>query len=81
MGYIFQNRPIELRLLEIPQAIQSLEGTRMELEDCAYNSLVNVVCTTDPLVAFDNADVCILVGGFPRKKGEILYVICAHFVI
>jgi len=68
-GYIFQDRPIELRLLEIPQAIQSLEGTRMELEDCAYPNLVNVVCTTDPLVAFDNADVCILVGGFPRRKG------------
>ena len=68
-GYIFQDQPIELRLLEIPQAIQSLEGTRMELEDCAYPNLVNVVCTTDPLVAFDNANVCILVGGFPRKKG------------
>ena len=44
----------------------------MELEDCAYPNLVNVVCTTDPLVAFDNADVCVLVGGFPRKKGENL---------
>ena len=64
-GYIFQDQPIELRLLEIA----SLEGTRMELEDCAYPNLQNVICTTDPLVAFDNVDVIILVGGFPRKKG------------
>lgn len=28
-----------------------------------------MICTTDPLIAFDNADVIILVGGFPRKKG------------
>ena len=69
-GYIFGNtQPIELRLLEIPHAIKSLEGTRMELEDCAYPCLRDVVCTTDPLVAFNNADVIVLVGGFPRKKG------------
>ena len=67
-GYIFGNtQPIELRLLEIPHAIKSLEGTRMELEDCAYPCLRDVVCTTDPLVAFNNADVIVLVGGFPRK--------------
>ena len=66
-GYIFQDQPIELRLLEIPQALASLPV--MELEDCAYPNLQNVICTTDPLVAFDNVDVIILVGGFPRKKG------------
>ncbi|KAL7547046.1 hypothetical protein ACHAWF_010364 [Thalassiosira exigua] len=68
-GCVFQDRPIELRLLEIPQAIKTLTGTRMELLDCAFPSLVDVVCTSDPLVAFDDADVIILVGGFPRKKG------------
>eukprot|EP00579_Thalassiosira_antarctica_P015872 CAMPEP_0201945060 /NCGR_PEP_ID=MMETSP0903-20130614/53711_1 /ASSEMBLY_ACC=CAM_ASM_000552 /TAXON_ID=420261 /ORGANISM="Thalassiosira antarctica, Strain CCMP982" /LENGTH=431 /DNA_ID=CAMNT_0048488119 /DNA_START=54 /DNA_END=1349 /DNA_ORIENTATION=- len=68
-GYIFQDQPVELRLLEIPQAIKSLSGTRMELLDCAFPCLTDVICTTDPLIAFKNANVIILVGGFPRKKG------------
>eukprot|EP00578_Thalassiosira_sp_NH16_P000220 CAMPEP_0181134646 /NCGR_PEP_ID=MMETSP1071-20121207/32201_1 /TAXON_ID=35127 /ORGANISM="Thalassiosira sp., Strain NH16" /LENGTH=383 /DNA_ID=CAMNT_0023221183 /DNA_START=290 /DNA_END=1441 /DNA_ORIENTATION=- len=68
-GRVFKERPVELRLLEIPQAIKSLEGTRMELVDCAFPCLADVVCTTDPAVAFDGADVIVLVGGFPRKKG------------
>lgn len=41
----------------------------MELLDCAFPCLTDVICTTDPLIAFDNADIIILVGGFPRKKG------------
>lgn len=41
----------------------------MELLDCAFPSLTDVVCTTDPLVAFNDADVIILLGGFPRKEG------------
>lgn len=69
-GYVFgDNVLVELRLLEIPQALKSLAGVKMELEDCAYPSLSKVVCTTDPLEAFDNADCIVLVGGFPRKKG------------
>ncbi|KAL7529509.1 hypothetical protein ACHAXR_003006 [Thalassiosira sp. AJA248-18] len=68
-GYVFPNQPIELRLLEIPQSIKSLAGIRMELLDCAFPNLTDVICTTDPLIAFDGANVIILVGGFPRKKG------------
>ena len=68
-GYIFGENKIELRLLEIPQAIQSLTGTKMELMDCAFPCLIDVITTTDPLVAFHNADVIILVGGMPRRKG------------
>jgi malate dehydrogenase len=68
-GYVFQNQPVELRLLEIPHAIKSLTGTRMELLDCAFPCLTNVMCTTDPLKAFEDANVIVLVGGFPRKKG------------
>ena len=67
-GYIFQDQPVELRLLEIPQAIKSLSGTRMELLDCAFSCLTDVICTTNPLIAFNNANVIILVGGFPHKK-------------
>ncbi len=68
-GHVFQDKPIELRLLEIPHGLKSLDGTRMELLDCAFPCLTDVICTTNPLVAFDNADVIVLVGGFPRKKG------------
>jgi malate dehydrogenase len=68
-GYVFQNQPVELRLLEIPHAIKTLSGTRMELLDCAFPCLTNVICTTDPLEAFQDANVIVLVGGFPRRKG------------
>ena len=68
-GHVFGRRSVELRLLEITQALPSLEGTRMELLDCAFPSLAAVTCTADPLVAFADADVIVLVGGAPRKKG------------
>ena len=62
---------VELRLLEIPQAVAALEGVRMELLDCAFPCLAGIVCTADPLEAFRDADVGILVGGFPRKPGML----------
>lgn len=68
-GYVFGSTAVELRLLEIPHAIQSLAGTKMELMDCAFPCLTDVITTIDPLVAFHNADVIILVGGMPRRKG------------
>ena len=70
-GSVFGDAKVELRLLEIPQAVPALQGVKMELEDCAFPSLANVICTGDPLVAFQDADVAILVGGFPRKKGMV----------
>ena len=70
-GGVFGDAKVELRLLEIPQAVPALQGVKMELEDCAFPSLANVICTGDPLVAFQDADVAILVGGFPRKKGMV----------
>jgi len=68
-GHVFGHEQVELRLLEIPQALKSLAGTRYELLDCAFPTLSDVICTADPLEAFDNADVVVLVGGFPRLKG------------
>ncbi|KAL9188991.1 hypothetical protein ACHAXT_011481 [Thalassiosira profunda] len=68
-GHVFGERSVELRLLEIPQAYQSLAGIKMELLDCAFPSLVDVICTVDPAEAFRGADAIVLVGGFPRKKG------------
>jgi malate dehydrogenase len=63
------DQKVELALLEIEAAQTALKGVAMELEDCALDTLVNVVCTSDPRVAFENADVVILCGAFPRKPG------------
>lgn len=46
-----------------------LKGVIMELEDCAWSSLVNIVATDDPLVAFKDCDVAVLVGAMPRREG------------
>jgi len=61
--------PVELRLLEIPQAVKAAEGTAMELDDCAFPLLAGVEISDDPQVAFDGASVCLLIGARPRSKG------------
>ena len=60
---------VELRLLEVPQARGALDGVAMELDDCAFPALANIVCTDDPNEAFDGANVGLLVGARPRTKG------------
>ena len=61
--------PVALQLLEITPALGALEGVRMELDDCAFPLLSEVVCTDDADVAFGDADVALLVGAMPRKAG------------
>jgi malate dehydrogenase len=61
--------PVRLRLLEIPQAVQAAEGTAMELDDCAFPLLAGIDITDDANVAFDGANVALLVGARPRAKG------------
>ncbi|PHQ79294.1 MAG: malate dehydrogenase [Coxiella sp. (in: Bacteria)] len=60
---------IELQLLEIEPALAAVRGVVMELEDCAFHLLRNVVVTTDTNIAMKDADYAILVGSMPRKKG------------
>jgi malate dehydrogenase len=60
---------VQLRLLEIPQAVKAAEGTAMELDDCAFPLLAGVEITDDPNVAFDGVNVALLVGARPRTKG------------
>src|SRR5215471_5208803 len=68
-GEVFgPNQKIILQLLEIPQAMQGLEGVAMELDDCAFPLLENIVVTDDPNRAFDGCNWALLVGSFPRKK-------------
>ncbi|MFC9649341.1 MULTISPECIES: malate dehydrogenase [unclassified Streptomyces] len=61
--------PVKLRLLEIPQGLKAAEGTAMELDDCAFPLLSGIEITDDPNVAFDGANVALLVGARPRTKG------------
>jgi malate dehydrogenase len=60
---------VELRLLEIPQAMPALEGVVMELEDSAFPLVAGVEITDDPNVAFDGVNIALLVGARPRTKG------------
>ena len=62
-------QPVILQLLEIPQAMQHLEGVVMELEDCAYPLLYEINITDDPTVAFRDVDYAFLVGAQPRGPG------------
>ena len=63
------DQPIILQLLDIPQAQQALRGVAMELEDCAFPNLHQVIITDDARVAFRDAEVVLLVGARPRSKG------------
>ncbi|HET9543432.1 MAG TPA: malate dehydrogenase, partial [Acidimicrobiales bacterium] len=63
------DRPVRLQLLEIPPALGALQGVAMELDDCAFPLLDSIVQTDQPEVAFDGADVALLVGSRPRTKG------------
>jgi malate dehydrogenase len=62
-------QPIDLRLLEIPQAMGALEGVAMELIDCAFPLLAGLDLHEDPDDAFDGVEVALLVGSRPRTKG------------
>src|SRR5687767_15314409 len=60
---------IDLRLLEIPDAVKAAEGTAMELQDCAFPLLASTEIFDDPKQAFDGVNVAMLVGARPRSKG------------
>jgi malate dehydrogenase len=60
---------IDLRLLEIPDAVRAAEGTALELQDCAFPLLASTEIFDDPVQAFDGVNVALLVGARPRTKG------------
>jgi malate dehydrogenase len=69
-GHLFgPDTPVVLRLLDIEPAMKSLEGVAMELDDCAFPLLTDMVLTSDPAKAFDGASWGLLVGALPRKQG------------
>src|SRR4051794_31869387 len=61
--------PVELKLLEIPQAVKAAEGTAMELDDCAFPLLSRIDIYDDPKLAFEGTNVALLVGARPRGPG------------
>src|SRR6478672_7176442 len=63
------DQPVILQLLEITPALTALHGVKMELDDCAFPLLTDVVMSDDAEVAFGDADYALLVGAMPRKAG------------
>jgi malate dehydrogenase len=63
------DQPVSLQLLDLPQAQAAVLGVVMELEDCAFPLIENIVMTDDPQVAFRDIDAGFLVGSRPRSKG------------
>lgn len=63
------DQPITLQLLEIPPAMEALSGVVMELEDCAFPLVKEIVATDDPNVAFAGSEIALLVGSRPRGPG------------
>lgn len=63
------NQPVILQLLEIPPAMKALEGVAMELNDGAFPLLAGISESDDPNVAFEGANIALLVGSRPRSKG------------
>lgn len=63
------DQPVILQLLEIPPAMEALSGVVMELDDCAFPLVQNIIQTDQPEVAFKDVDYALLVGSRPRGPG------------
>jgi malate dehydrogenase len=66
-----KDQPVILQMLEIPdeKAQKALKGVMMELDDCAFPLLHGMVAASDPMVAFKEVEVALLVGARPRGPG------------
>jgi malate dehydrogenase len=63
------DQPVELKLIEIPEAMKALEGVVMELQDCAFPLIAKLSPTSDLSEGFGGVDWALLVGSVPRKQG------------
>ena len=64
-----REQPVILQLLDLHDAQSMLAGVMMELEDCAFPLLQQIIITDDPKTAFRDAEVALLIGARPRGKG------------
>lgn len=63
------DQPVALNLLDLPQAEAAMRGVVMELDDCAFPLVTDIVATTEPAEAFRGVNWALLVGSVPRKQG------------
>jgi malate dehydrogenase len=63
------DQPLELELIEIPEAMKALEGVVMELEDCAFPLVTKLIPTANLEEGFRGVNWALLVGSVPRKQG------------
>ncbi len=64
-----KDQPVILQLLEMPVALEALKGVVMEIEDCAYPLLQDIIATDDLKTAFTDVEYALLVGATPRGPG------------
>jgi malate dehydrogenase len=60
---------VELQLIELPNALSALQGVVMELDDCAFPLLKNVIATSDLNIGMGDINYAVLIGAVPRKAG------------
>ena len=63
------DQPVILQLIEIPQALDALKGVEMELRDCAFPLLQDIICTADVNEGFGDVNYVLSIGSKPRTKG------------
>jgi len=77
---MFGNRPVQLHLLDIPQAQNALQGVIMELQDAAFPLVTEIKAFDNAEKAFEDIDFACLVGAKPRTKGmersDLLLQVC-----
>lgn len=64
-----KDKPVSLKILELPEALSALKGVCMELQDCAYPLLDELVASSDVLDVFEDVDFALLIGAKPRQAG------------
>ena len=67
-GMLGPDQPIILQLIEIEPALKALQGVAMELRDCAFPLLEDIITTTDITIGFKDTDYALLIGSRPRTK-------------
>ena len=70
LNLVFFNPFLHYRLYDIELMKDKLHGCEMEIADCAFPLVASVVATSDPSIAFADADVVVLLGGAPRYCGS-----------
>ena len=70
-GDLLDNRPVILHLFDLPSMMKKLEGIKMELEDCVFPLLTEVIITSDIKTAFTDVDYAFLVASKPLKQGQV----------